>query len=351
MRTFNRGAADNSTVLKHVLQITIYQYQYFLQMCNDATVLTESGGLIYDYGNAELTSALSVAAEKLKWMNDDLVASGISDGLIVGFNNNMQRIEDAQCIAAMCSQIGSDYAGVFPYSWGSTASDLDTQLAYIERGYQNGLTAGVDLLALPCIGFNKIGWYHEENFDLIADADLETLLEYFRDDYMKRYASDGGSWKQKYIQFATWNEFGEGHYFYPCDDNGGYAYLDTMAEVLSGDTTGEGNNTMPTQAQKDRIGHLYVGDRMYLRRNYTDFEEAPDAEITTLQYTYTPGTDLTTKNVKNGKNIECYVSLENKMACGLGACLCCVTEDNKGHNRCVCSEGPVFNINELPWQN
>lgn len=51
------------------------------------------------------------------------------------------------------------------------------------------------------------------------------------------------------------------------------------------------------------------------------------------------------------KNIECYVSLENKMACGLGACLCCVTEDNKGHNRCVCSEGPVFNINELPWQN
>ena len=278
--------------------LTIYQFQYFLQMCNDATVLTESGGLIYDYGDAELTSALSVAAEKLKWMNDDLVASGISDGLIVGFNNNMQRVEDAQCIAAMCSQIGSDYAGVFPYSWGSTASDLDTQLAYIERGYQNGLSAGVDLLALPCIGFNKIGWYHEENYPLIANEDLKTLLEYFRDDYMKRYSSDGGSWKQKYIQFATWNEFGEGHYFYPCDDNGGYAYLDTMAEVLSGDTTGEGNNTMPTQAQKDRTGHLYVGDRMYLRRNYTDFEEAPDAEITTLQYTYNPGTALTTKNEK-----------------------------------------------------
>ena len=46
----------------------------------------------------------------------------------------------------------------------------------------------------------------------------------------------------------------------------------------------------------------------------------------------------------------CEVSLENKMACGLGACLCCVTEDKNGHNRCVCTEGPVFNINELPWQ-
>lgn len=46
---------------------------------------------------------------------------------------------------------------------------------------------------------------------------------------------------------------------------------------------------------------------------------------------------------------ECEVSLENKMACGLGACLCCVTETKEGH-KCVCSEGPVFNISELTWQ-
>jgi len=47
--------------------------------------------------------------------------------------------------------------------------------------------------------------------------------------------------------------------------------------------------------------------------------------------------------------IECEVSLENKMACGLGACLCCV-EDTKDGNQCVCKEGPVFNINQLKWQ-
>lgn len=47
--------------------------------------------------------------------------------------------------------------------------------------------------------------------------------------------------------------------------------------------------------------------------------------------------------------IFCEVSLENKMACGLGACLCCVEELNDGHNVCVCSEGPVFNINQLSW--
>lgn len=48
-------------------------------------------------------------------------------------------------------------------------------------------------------------------------------------------------------------------------------------------------------------------------------------------------------------NIDCEVSLENKMACGLGACLCCVTETQKGH-KCVCSDGPVFNIKDLTWQ-
>ena len=48
-------------------------------------------------------------------------------------------------------------------------------------------------------------------------------------------------------------------------------------------------------------------------------------------------------------NINCEVSLENKMACGVGACLCCVENTDDGH-LCVCKDGPVFNINKLLWQ-
>lgn len=48
------------------------------------------------------------------------------------------------------------------------------------------------------------------------------------------------------------------------------------------------------------------------------------------------------------RNIECEVSLENLMACGLGACLCCVEKTVEG-NLCVCKEGPVFNIKKLLW--
>lgn len=49
-----------------------------------------------------------------------------------------------------------------------------------------------------------------------------------------------------------------------------------------------------------------------------------------------------------GIGADCEVSLENMMACGVGACLCCVERTVKG-NVCVCTEGPVFNINELTW--
>jgi dihydroorotate dehydrogenase electron transfer subunit len=47
-------------------------------------------------------------------------------------------------------------------------------------------------------------------------------------------------------------------------------------------------------------------------------------------------------------SILCEVSLENLMACGIGACLCCIVDTVKG-NMCTCIDGPVFNISDLKW--
>jgi len=52
--------------------------------------------------------------------------------------------------------------------------------------------------------------------------------------------------------------------------------------------------------------------------------------------------------IARNRHIPCEVSLENEMACGLGACLCCVEKTVEGHV-CVCTEGPVFNIDKLLW--
>ena len=48
------------------------------------------------------------------------------------------------------------------------------------------------------------------------------------------------------------------------------------------------------------------------------------------------------------RGICCEASLENLMACGLGACLCCVEKTTDGH-LCVCQEGPVFDVDRLLW--
>lgn len=53
----------------------------------------------------------------------------------------------------------------------------------------------------------------------------------------------------------------------------------------------------------------------------------------------------------SGHGIACEVSLENTMACGIGACLCCVEKLKNEHHVCVCTEGPVFNIEKLSWLN
>ncbi len=50
------------------------------------------------------------------------------------------------------------------------------------------------------------------------------------------------------------------------------------------------------------------------------------------------------------KKMECQVSVESVMACGMGACLGCNIPAKDGHYVHVCYEGPVFNAEELAWK-
>lgn len=51
---------------------------------------------------------------------------------------------------------------------------------------------------------------------------------------------------------------------------------------------------------------------------------------------------------ERGLKIPCYVSLEERMGCGIGACLVCVCKKSGGaENARVCKDGPVFEIGEV----
>jgi len=98
--------------------------------------------------------------------------------------------------------------------------------------------------------------------------------------------------------------------------------------------------TVYVTTENGRMGEKgYVVDHSLLCRQDADF-------------IYTCGPNLMMLSVARyakKNNIPCEVSLENRMACGIGACLCCVEQTIFG-NTCVCTEGPVFNIDELTWQ-
>lgn len=53
------------------------------------------------------------------------------------------------------------------------------------------------------------------------------------------------------------------------------------------------------------------------------------------------------KTALEGRDIPCYVSLEERMGCGIGACLVCVCEKTNGEHARVCKDGPVFGIGEV----
>jgi dihydroorotate dehydrogenase electron transfer subunit len=59
------------------------------------------------------------------------------------------------------------------------------------------------------------------------------------------------------------------------------------------------------------------------------------------------------KQYAEENGIECYLSMEERMACGIGACLACVCqskevdEHSQVHNKRVCKDGPVFLSTEV----
>ena len=53
------------------------------------------------------------------------------------------------------------------------------------------------------------------------------------------------------------------------------------------------------------------------------------------------------KAVAERENLPCYVSLEERMGCGIGACLVCVCDLTNGQHARVCKDGPVFNAKDV----
>jgi dihydroorotate dehydrogenase electron transfer subunit len=75
----------------------------------------------------------------------------------------------------------------------------------------------------------------------------------------------------------------------------------------------------------------------------------------TMIYTCGPKAMVKTlSKILNGSKFQCQASLEERMACGTGACVGCAVairdkQGNLGYKR-VCTDGPVFDIRQIVWE-
>ncbi len=246
--------------------LVIYQYDNWIQMCYEEPITSD----MTSARKAEIrANAIVTARELYDWMSEQLIEIGY-DGLILTFTNKGDTKTSCE------EQLAIGASGVFPYNWGSSVYSYDTHTAAIENAYTASQQYGLDLLSAVGIGFNHIGW-KLERCPLISVEEFSDLLYWFKDDYLARYetayANDPDNlWKSKFLQFATWNEYGEGHYLYPSNLNG-FGYLDAIADVFGKDEHDVSLDVKPTEEQKSRVGHLFPGTRQYIRRQYYEKEE------------------------------------------------------------------------------
>ena len=316
---------------KKYIFLTIYQYLMFLDMCYTDEVLLEANSTgdgyklkstystVTDgvYTSTSIESAVQATADVIDWMEQQIIDAGYADGLIVCFGgsantneayNTMARISSARSIDG-----GADRSGIILYAWGRTAWDVETQKNLATTHMTYAKNNSIDMLTLAAAGFNDIGWTTLRKGYMTTD-NFDTMLDWHKGRMSTEF--DTSSWKSKLITFDTWNEYGEGHYFFPTkahDDRlgyGGFGYLDVIAENFGGPARGsdeaEANNTYPTAIQQARVAHLYPQDiDHYIRREMIEeaeyatafttlggYSSFSDTSAVTTFYTYT-GTECT----------------------------------------------------------
>jgi dihydroorotate dehydrogenase electron transfer subunit len=114
------------------------------------------------------------------------------------------------------------------------------------------------------------------------------------------------------------------------------------------------NCTYKVEAFENYCDRVYVTTEDGSVGNKGYITEQLEKHISQYDVVYTCGPMIMMKKVIEIckiNNIECYVSIEERMGCGIGACLVCackVQEENgEWHYKKACKDGPVFNAKEV----
>ena len=128
------------------------------------------------------------------------------------------------------------------------------------------------------------------------------------------------------------------------------------AEAEAVIVSGYRNNDLFLKEELENAGSLYIATEdgsVGTKGNVLDAIQENDIQADVM-FACGPTPMLRAlKQYAEEKNMPCWISMEEKMACGIGACLACVCQSKNVdahshvHNKRICKDGPVFLSTEV----
>jgi len=293
--------AVNGAIPKDLDAWKNYYVPYFIEhYFKDPRYMTVDNNLLfYVFGATKLTGTNSFGhADKVKeafdYMEEEVKKLGF-DGVIyisVGTSNS--------------TMVQMGFEGASAYSWSRDGYKIEAN----QKG-MNEFNSVDGIYGIPTIsvGFSGVAWMKSRT-PLMTVEDFGTVSKWVKDDFIPNNA-EKDTWQDGLVMLSTWNEYGEGTYIMPCENNGGFGYLDALRETFTDEKADASLNTVPTTAQKERITHLYPQDHKLLRRLYLE-------DIEPKAYEIVSSADLLAEDVKS-QSVEGFLqSMEGVSGTGKG---------------------------------
>jgi len=152
---------------------------------------------------------------------------------------------------------------IFSYNHGQDGRSYDGNKDRIETMTSNADELGLYYVPTISTGFNCVGWMNLRT-PLISTEEYEKINKWLRDEYLTANTS-APKWAENLVWLSTWNEYGEGTYLMPAEGLNGFGYLDVIRETYTSEGADASLNTVPTEAQLERINRLYPQHLKLLR--------------------------------------------------------------------------------------
>jgi hypothetical protein len=182
---------------------------------------------------------------ELAYLRSAVRAAGFADVIILTPTN----ATDSGTLSNLKS---AGFDAIYSYSFGGVGSRIGLQQGTMTAQKNTG---AIDLMATLSMGRDDTAWRGTSGY-WTSVSEFNTLAQWAKNAFIPSLPA--GSVGKKLVMLDNWNEYGEGHFLMPTGLNG-FGYLDSLRGTFT--AAGLHTDTLPTQAQKNRVNVLYPSDR------------------------------------------------------------------------------------------